>query len=205
VFKIKNKKAIQLSMNFLVSIIIGVALLSMGIVFLEKMREGGENLQQKLDEQTISELERIMIRGQRVAIAFRSKKVKAGDTAVFGLGVLNTLEDDQDFVINVTFDKAYGKDKREICNGDGDNCPDNNWVLFTSEDRQIKSNENEKYAIAVTPDKNAKQGVYIFNVYVCRTDESDYKSPCNGKDNSDNPKLEELYDDAIHKIYIEVI
>lgn len=175
-----DKKGIELSINFLVIIIISLAVFGMGIVFVNKIFFSAAQKVDEMGAQTKNELARLLDQGDKVAMPFFQETVIHGKTATFGIGVLNTLtaSSTENFTIVVEFDEAYRKDNSEICNaGDTSGCgsdpdgegtqEDNGWLAYDQKEHTIKSNEQGSYTIAINPPKDTPTGVYIFNVAVC--------------------------------------
>ena len=168
-----NKKAIQLSVNFLVIVILSLAVFSMGIIFVNKIFFSASKKVAEMDAQTKQELANLLDQGDKIAMPFFQKSVIHGKTATFGIGVLNTISSlaREDFEIVVEFDAAYKKDNTEITpvsDPDGQGTQENNgWLAYDHSTHEIKPNEQGRYTIAISPPKDAETGVYIFNTAVC--------------------------------------
>ena len=87
-----NKKAIQLSINFLVIIIISIVMLSSGILIIKKYFKTADEIQLQLDEQTINDIGNLLDSGNQVAIQLNKKTIPAGESAIFGIGVINIFD-----------------------------------------------------------------------------------------------------------------
>lgn len=186
----KNKKGIELSVNFLVIIIFSLAMLGMAIIFFNKFFTGAQQIQANYDKQTEEQLESLLVAGQKVAIPFTRKEVKAGNTAVFGLGILSVLPGNTEFYIDIECSKFVKSD------GSTDSfCPLTNNPLW-SNSKSLNNNEHVKIPIAIPTARNDPSGTYIFDLCVC--DENSCSS-CPPWDNN------ELYDKSIHKLYLKVI
>ena len=185
----KNKKGIELSINFLVVIIISMAMLGMAIIFFNKFFAGAQRIQENYDKQTEQELEALLVAGHKVAIPFTRKEVVAGKTAVFGLGILSVSPDETEFYVEVECSKLIKED------GSTESCNLENDPLWT-EMHVLRNNQNTKIPIAVSTVKDDERGTYVFNVCVC----DGYS--CGGCPPWD---LEDLYDDNPHKLYLKVI
>ena len=175
-----NKKAIELSINFLVIIIVSLAVFGMGILFVNKIFFAAGKKITEMDQQTKEELARLLDDGSKVAMPFFQKTVIHGNTATFGIGVLNTLGSAKDFTVVVKFDEAFKKDDTSICNaGDTNDCgsdpdgagtpTDNGWLAYDHNLHNINNNEQKIYTIAISPPKSPlpPAGTYIFDVAVC--------------------------------------
>lgn len=182
-----NKKAIQLSINFLVIVIISLAIFGMGIVFVNKIFFSAGKKIAEMDLKTKEELAMLLDEGDKVAMPFFQKTVIHGKTATFGIGILNT-KSAAAFTVVVKFDEAYDKANKKICDfsdwehGEGpyasEGCKsdpdgvytdqnDNGWLAYDHSPHTIEPNEQGKYTIAINSEKDTPRGVYIFNVAVC--------------------------------------
>ena len=216
----KKRGAIQLSTNFIVMLILTIVVFAFGIVMISRIFSFAEDERLRLDQQTESMIEGALDRGERVFIPRERRTVPAGDTKVFGMGILNVLGTGQDkFGILVKFHEAYDGDTR-ICS---DPCPTamNNALLSATETttpngliitKTIRNNEQEKFLIGVKVPPSEDKGTYIYNVTVAY----DSDSPQNGIDCDDfgatgtaapdctGIQVNSLYDKQLHKIYVVV-
>ena len=182
-------KGMEMSINFLVVVILGLAMLSMGVLTFTKFFKGAATIKEKYDSQTDAQLDALLSSGDRVAVPFPKKSTVAGDTAVFGIGILNILGKEQLFVVDVKCDEFIprGKTDPEACSSIDKN------IIFTS-DHTLKNNEQQKQPIAVASQRSDRQGTYIINVCVCEG-----RCICNGP-----PYPGNMYHD-LHKIYLTII
>jgi len=167
-----DKKAIELSVNFLVVIILSLFVFGLGIVFVNKIFSSANKQVYEMDLQTKEELARLLDSGDKVAMPFFQKTVAHGNTATFGIGVLNQLDQgkfgsgyDNDFKVIVNFDKAYDNQNGEITSSSDPGT----WLTYDTNKHEIKMNEQATYTIAMTPPRSPlpPSGVYIFNAAVC--------------------------------------
>tara|TARA_B100001971_G_C18202812_1_gene545691 strand:- start:69 stop:626 length:558 start_codon:yes stop_codon:yes gene_type:complete len=182
-----NKRAMQLSINFLVVIILGIAMLVMGVVFVRKMFTGASDIKANLDKQTEEELENLMTSGERVAIPYTKKEVRAGKTVIFGLGILNVLGEDSNFVIDIE------------CGGtvpDTLSCMPVNDIVhpFMINDLSVENNDQHKMPIAIKAPSD--KGTYIIDIRICNYIAGDPVPTCTTS--------VEYYDGSLHKIYVKV-
>jgi len=187
-----NKKGIELSVNFLVIIIISLAVFAMGIVFVNKIFFSAAEKVAQMDLQTKDELARLLDQGDKVAMPFFQKTVIHGKTATFGIGVLNMFGlskfatgKDDNFKIIVEFDAAYDKNDDDICTSspcdpDGSRTSGDGWLAYDKSEHKIEMNEQGAYTIAINPPRAADTGVYIFNAAVCYMPAT--QPDCSGED-----------------------
>jgi len=174
-----SKKALQLSINSLVVIIISLVILSAGIVLLRNFFAGTAEIKAKLDSQTESKIAGLLAEGEPVAVPVNRKTIQAGEHSTFGLGILNIIQDtpQSGFNVDVVFTNAYDRTNTIITAIDGQE-----WLLYDEEGFTMQSNEQKIIPILIRVSKDAVPGSYIFTVTVT-ADGNEY-----GK----------------HKIYVEV-
>jgi len=164
-----NKKAIELSINFIVIIIISVVIFSGGIILSNKMFKGAQDVLEELDSQSAARIEALLDDGARVAMPFKSKDVARGESAVFGVGILNVLAT-TDFKMTVSFNEAYDESDNRICSYSTDpGCPDypgEEWLIYDDQPFPVEDNQKAFKRIMIKPKKNSKKGIYIFDVQV---------------------------------------
>lgn len=204
-----NKKAaIELSVNFLVIIIICIVVFGFSIYIIKRFFTHAETIRMTYDERTEKEIERLLDDGSRVAIPFDEKTIYNGEFKTFGIGIMNTLNiaERNNFRITISFDKAYDKNDVKLCdirNHDTGNCGEpGTWLQTTAAvggtvglffDKKIKNNEQEKFLLGVDV-KNAPSGTYIFNLNVTYLNETD----------PEPTKWNFVQYDTLHKLYVDV-
>ena len=178
-----NKKAsINLAMSTIVMVIIGVVMLTSGILLMQSFITGAEDIKDQLDKQTESELERLLIdQGKKVALPLHTVVLEAGEDHIFGLGILNidSVLYKEDFIIDIEFSKLIDEDGKKVNNVDNDKVL--SWLLYNSEILNIEHNEHKSEAIYIGVPEDAMKGTYIYNVYV-------YYSGLDGKTKYDSVK-----------------
>ncbi|MBI4983751.1 hypothetical protein HZC32_03845 [Candidatus Woesearchaeota archaeon] len=161
--------ALGLSMETLVVIIISLVILVGGIAFLYNLIYSSESIKAQLDEQTNIELEHLLVdQGKQVALPRHTATLEAGESHVFGMGILNTgSEFGMHFKIKVTPNKYSDPLEKP---GDDNIIKEaaENWLLFNSE-LTIAEGEHKTELISVEVPTNALKGQYIFDVKVYYT------------------------------------
>ena len=207
-----NKRAaFQLSVNFLVIMIISIVVFASSIYLINKFFTQAETIKLTYDERTEKEIERLLDDGSRIAIPFDKKAISNGEFKTFGIGILNVLNTgtSNDFDISINFNKAFDNRNNEICTI-VDPIPCGNpqtWLQTTtgsgttgselSIQKTIQNNQQEKFLLGVEV-KNAPKGTYIFDLRVCVNDIPEI--PTYNKCPSGFP---DLYD-TLHKLYVTV-
>ena len=170
-----NKKAIELSLNFIVVLVISLVLLGFGIRFISDLYKEAENLR----EITISDLDErigslVCSGSDRVCFDADKKTIKKKEFDVFGLKLINILEK-QSFQIKVGPPPDYlgfKKDKTII-------PAQSPKLIINPEIRPavlINKNEERTMAIGVQVPANAVSGTYILNVDIKKQDGEPYAS-----------------------------
>ncbi len=158
-----KRGGLQLSVNFTIVLILSVAALAMGIVFIRRIHSSSGGIAEHIDEQTKQELLRLRNDGWSVALVPKNVERRG----VVALMITNDGSVDiNEFGFKVSFDVAFANDRNEIPID-----PDvaNRWILRPgSEDTayEIKPRESREFMIAVNPTGKPQPGTYIFNVDV---------------------------------------
>ncbi|MBU0980591.1 MAG: hypothetical protein KJ709_07315 [Nanoarchaeota archaeon] len=88
-----KRGAIELSMSFIVIIIISVAVLAFGLYFARTIFRGMEDKISEVDAATEKQLERMLMDPSKlVAIPYTTREVKPGDMRIFPVGVVNKAD-----------------------------------------------------------------------------------------------------------------
>ena len=190
-----KKASIQVSVNFLVVIIIGIVMLSFGGVLLKNMISSSGDQLLEMDERLQGEIEKVLLRdGKPIAIPIIQKTISRGDVDVFGIGVLNVDGFDYDFVVKADFSSAYRTSDGSAITVTPSFDP-GSWITEPNEIR-IKNSENFVFPVPVSvPKAGVPKGEYIYNLYICRKDE--ISGICDGDS-------DELYDGNVYKVYVKI-
>src|SRR3989338_2900893 len=197
----RNKRGIELTVNFIVMLILGIAMLSGAIILTTKLFGKAKKYQDQVDSNTQAEIKKLITSSNDQVIIYPARKTMARkDTASFGVGVQNTLKTagkSDEFTISVAFVKAYKSDKQPLCDSNYENngaqVPDcarsdpNAWIK-SGNNQRINKNEVKSFPVTLVTQGNPKSAVYVFDVKVCETDKlgtndckscsTDLQSPC---------------------------
>lgn len=164
-----DKRAIELSLNFIVILIISIVIFGFGIRFISKLSSQATELQ----ELTISELDErignlICEGSDRVCVGIDRKTIKRTKFDVFGVKIINILES-QNFDITVSrpAPSGYTKTKQEI---------PTDSLIWNPKSRSIfmEKNEEKVLGIGIQVPASAVSGTYIFNVEIKTADGKPY-------------------------------
>jgi len=203
-----RKSAFQLSISFVVMIIIAIVVFSFSVYIVKKFFTHAEDIKLTYDERTEQEIERLLDDGSRVAVPRERKTIVNGNFDTFGVGILNVIgkAPRNEFMLNVSFSKAFDKKNVQLCDilaGDTYGCGSpQNWLQTfagTADPsgavikKVVKNNEQEKFLLGVDVN-DAPSGTYIFNLDVSYLNDTDV-----------NPSLWHwVRYDVIHKLYVDV-
>jgi hypothetical protein len=160
------KKAIELSLNFLVTVIIAVAILVLGVKFINDIAGEATELESLTTDQLDKKITELNCEStDRVCISISKKTIPKGEFDVFGIKIINILEN-QEFNINVKAAKLI-KNNEEIT----DPINLNKIKLKYRNNLFIGKNEEESIGVGVEVQKDTASGTYIFDVKVQQYDE----------------------------------
>ncbi|MBW2967625.1 hypothetical protein KY362_04005 [Candidatus Woesearchaeota archaeon] len=172
-----NKRGIELSVNFIVMLILAIAVFAGGLVFASKFFGHAEKVRASLDAQTERQIEKLLDSGSPVVLPINTKEIFRNKHDTFGAGVLARYPGD--YILHVQYVKAIDKEKNEI--------QDELNVQYDQTPLTLKKNEKGKYLIMVEVPKQVSTGTYIYKLWV-QLDADD--------DNNDMPE----YDDPLQMI-----
>jgi hypothetical protein len=151
-------RAIELSVNFLVIIILGIAVFAGGIVLMRQIFTKSAEISTKLTQQNAQQLDDLMTSGQLVAVPTTQKTIARGGTDIFAIGINNELGVTADFFVTVHA-----------------NIPNDNGVDFQSSTCEfnydhssinINNNDNAKLGIGICVPRTCQPGTYILGIDV---------------------------------------
>ncbi len=84
-----NKKGFEIGVNFLVVMILSIAILGMGFYMFNTLFEKTTYLQDSMTDSSKREIDSLLDTGEPVSIPRNARMIKAGDSEIFGLGIRN--------------------------------------------------------------------------------------------------------------------
>lgn len=162
-----HKKGVELSINFLVIMIISLTVFGFGIYFISRLSSQAN----ELADMTLGELDQrigeLICEGSaRVCIGIERQAIRKEKLGVFGLKILN-LDDAQQFEVTVKPSNPIGFDSNNkpiLVTGTFDGLDITPPVYTTARAVSIDKNEEETVGIGIHVPKEAIPGTYIFNV-----------------------------------------
>ena len=173
-----NRRGIELSINFIVMLILGIASFAGGMMFLGKFFGHAQEMRSSLDSQTERQIEKLLDSGSPVVLPISSKEILRNEFGTFGLGVMAKFRGT--YTITVTQGDAFAKDKQRITW----NIDDWNIQPAKSQSKVLEKNEKGKFLIGMTVPRSASKGTYIF---IVTTKYDDPTTPANSIAEYDNP------------------
>ncbi len=160
----KNKRAIELSINFIVMLVLGIAMFGSGLMFASKFFSKAEQIKGNLDSQTEKQIEKLLDSGSSTVIPISQKEIFRNKFDTFGIGVLAKLSGD--YSMTVSQGDAFTKSKETISWNIAD------WDLQPglTQKLTLEKNKKGKYMVGVTVPRTAEKGTYIFIVTISYTD-----------------------------------
>lgn len=161
-----DKKGMELSINFIVMLILAIVVFGFGLYFAQRVFTEANVLKANLAESTQNQIIALLNRGDQVAVPVTSVDVNAGQPAVFGIGILNTLAS-QAFTISVQCTVAIDRNSNPITLAQGGGCDntikisDNGLTTVT-----IAAKKQDVIPIAIQIPSSKKKGTYGFTITV---------------------------------------
>ncbi|MBW2997055.1 hypothetical protein KY349_01800 [Candidatus Woesearchaeota archaeon] len=172
-----NKRGIELSINFIVMLVLAIAVFAGGLVFASKFFGHAEKVRGNLESQTERQIEKLLDSGSPVVMPISTKEVFRNKFETFGLGVLARFSGK--YTVSIDFDQAFKKDKSQITN-----IYAQDWIQLPTSEMVLQKNEKGKFLIGIQVPDDAEKGTYIFKVKVSY---EDLENPTNNIDEYDNP------------------
>jgi len=155
-----NKKAFELSINFLVTMIIMVVIFSFGIYLFTNVFNQAVKMDTEIHEQEMSKLAELLEDGSLVSV-LNPNKTYGKDALRFPMGITNENgAASNNFQIEM--DKCNFTPNEGVSNDI--NCDD--VVQYFSDDFEIKNNERKYRLILITPKKSG--GFYAIKFHIKR-------------------------------------
>ena len=175
------KKGIELSLNFLVTIIIALVILGFGIRFAYNLGSEATQMSDLTTEQLDKKIAELLCdSSEMVCIGVDKKTIQKGKYDVFGIKIVN-IQDGRNFMLSVT-PVGYTKNNEPITDVGLDKIQ-----LKHNENFFIERNGQKEIGLGVEVAKNANSGTYILDV-VMKTESNGVLVQYAG----------------LHKIYVEV-
>jgi len=154
------KKGIELSINFMVILIISISVFYFGVTFIYKLAGSTLEITQFTEDEIDDRIGALICEGsERICIGKDKKEVKRGGLGFFGVKIIN-VEDSQPFDITVTGKDGIGVSGNTI-------SPNNLIIRPATRSINLKRNEARTLGIGIeVPKKGTISGTYIFDIEI---------------------------------------
>ncbi len=163
-------KGIELSMNFLVVIVLTLVIFGLSISFIMNIYEKATGIQKKTFDDLDKQIGYLRCGTEQVCIGDKTKEIRRGEFSVFGIRILNVLGTRSRFKIYVSSSpdnaqiSGYSQhpinllpkettDQDPVC-GDGARCED------------VDPDKSRDLGLGIDVDKATPKGLYVFDIYV---------------------------------------
>ena len=160
-----NRKGFELSINFIVALILAIVVFGFGLYFIQKVFTEAKEIQVNLDKDSEKNINALLDRGEKVAFPVSSKNIKSDEVAIFGLGVLNVNDDATTFNINIICSVYITKSGAAVDDSISDQNCAGKWTINPQPFTLLK-NERKTVPIAIQPPRGKPSGTYAFSVKV---------------------------------------
>ena len=158
------KKGFELSLNFLVTIIIALVILGFGVRFVYNLASQATQMSDITTEQLDKKIGELLCdSSEMVCIGVDKKTIQKGKYDVFGIKIVN-IQDGRNFMLSVT-PVGYTKNNEPIT----DVGLDKIQVKY-KDNFFIERNGQKEIGLGVEVAKNANSGTYILDAKVMVTD-----------------------------------
>ncbi len=162
---LSSRSGMELAINTLVVMILGVIIVGGGIYFLQVILTGTQDLPNSLTAGQRNEINRQISNGQLVAVAPMMQSTPNAKLVTFGIVIDNRLNADKNYTINISFST---ENPNYICVG--------NWSIMYMKGMTVKQNERGTALVSVGAKKGMAKdipaGTYTFLVAVTYKDDS---------------------------------
>lgn len=187
-----SKKGFELSINFLVILILTVATFGGGLILARKMFSSAGDIQDKISDQQEKQIQDMMLNGDELVVLPVNKKTMSMNShGIVGLGINNVLKSngiDKSNVFRVGVKLSTVQFKDEAGNScfdatsktwsQSDNCGmnPNNYIKMIASDYTVNVNDQAVVEIPIIIPKTGYRGTYVYNVNVSYQDGASFKS-----------------------------
>jgi len=162
-----DKRGLELSINFIIILILAIITLAMGILIFNMIFRSGTELEKEVSQQTKDQINNLLMEGdKKVLIPSFFKELESGDQHAFGLGIRN-YGNRQEFTILIEFDLAVDRENNDKTSEAVASHEVDKWHFEQIGPIVIDSNDLEVVSVPIRPGNRAKNGwIYVFNVEV---------------------------------------
>lgn len=173
----KNKKGIEVSVNFIVTLILAIVVFGFGVYILNRIYSQTEEIQHTLDKETEQQiLRQLTDTNQPFTIPINRHPLTRGKGKLIGIGISTfgiAVDPNEQWFIRI---EPSGTDNPDIVFDTPDAL--SGWT-FPDKNIEVESNVQIPEGLYFSVPRSAAEGTtYIFNVMVCKTPTCDpYANP----------------------------
>jgi hypothetical protein len=156
------KKGVELSLNFLVMLVIAIVIFGLGVRFIYNLAAEATQLKQTTIDELDKKIGNLLCEStDKVCIGVERKVIEKGKFDVFGVKVLNIFKNEAQFLVEVSrpTTPGYAPNKDPILD-------DKLYWKHREEPLLIEKNGEKEVAIGIEVPSDATSGTYIFDVRV---------------------------------------
>ena len=177
--KSTKKAALDLSVGFLVKLILAIVVFGMGMVIVRNIfsMAGSGDMTRSVDDEVERQIKVLMHSGERIIVFPEEIETRPNRAAIFGLGILNVLDKPGEIEFNIEVECHEFVNRRS---GTRTSCSDlgydvESWTFQTFQPvflRRVNKENEAVVSIPVVPSVNT-QGTYVYNVRVTYVDDDE--------------------------------
>lgn len=187
-----SKKGFELSINFLVILILTVATFGGGLILARKMFSSAGDIKDKISDQQEKQIQEMMLNGDElVVLPVNKKTLSMNSHGIVGLGINNVLKSNgisksNTFRVGVKLSTVQFKDQAGVScfntatkvwtKSDSCGMDPNNFIKMIASDYPVNVNDQYVVEIPLIIPKTGYRGTYVYNVNVSYQDGASFKS-----------------------------
>jgi hypothetical protein len=180
----RPKKGMELQVNFIVMLVLAIAMFSLGLTVLYMVFSGAQEYEDRISEQMERQMEDLMYTGgKKVVIPSNQVTLEKGDAHTFWIGIRNHLDDVTAFRAVIDCVGALKPNEDVICDSESEPCTnwcgtEGHWFMEKESEYEVEQNNHIIRSIVIRIPKRTydemddiPRGIYILNILV------QYKDP----------------------------
>lgn len=161
-----HKKGLELSINFIVMLILALVIFSFGIYFVNRILRASQEQVESLPKTEEIVLDQCINQGNSICLPNNRKEIHIGKSGVFGLAIVNNFGEKKDFSVNIGISMAIDENNNDITAA----IEASQWTFTTHGPIELDNLKAEKISIPIVVPYGTPRGEYAFNVNVCFDD-----------------------------------
>lgn len=164
----RRKKGMELSVNFLVIMVLSIVILSGSFFLIGKFFKQADKVKLELDSATEREIRQMLFDGSKVAVPINRIEIGKNEVGTFGVGVFNVLNTDPENQFTMTLlPKNVG------------GCDAINLEIQTASQglqfsKNIRNNEQFIFLVAVKATRQTSACTYVIDAHITYDGSEEY-------------------------------